>query len=124
MFNSDPSGTSTLLNRIVQAAATVFTKRHAPLLFGLLVNMLLVILALAFSELTPTVLYAVAGISVGTLVAWGFSIRTSRPRLRIGRSAGVEVSDVLIFHGRRVCEARRPKCELCAVSDMCPSSRV
>jgi endonuclease-3 len=30
----------------------------------------------------------------------------------------------LIQHGRRVCVARRPKCEICAVSDLCPSSRV
>jgi endonuclease III len=36
----------------------------------------------------------------------------------------LEVSDVLIFHGRRVCHARTPRCEVCAVNDMCPSSRV
>ena len=27
----------------------------------------------------------------------------------------------LILHGRYVCVARRPKCEICAVSDLCPS---
>jgi endonuclease-3 len=31
---------------------------------------------------------------------------------------------LLIWHGRRVCIARRPLCEKCAVSDLCPSSRV
>jgi len=31
---------------------------------------------------------------------------------------------LLIWHGRRVCEARRPRCEDCAVNDLCPSSRV
>jgi endonuclease-3 len=31
---------------------------------------------------------------------------------------------LLIWHGRRVCDARRPACERCAVSDLCPSSRV
>ena len=31
-------------------------------------------------------------------------------------------SHVLIFHGRRVCEARRPRCEVCVVRDICPSS--
>jgi endonuclease-3 len=36
----------------------------------------------------------------------------------------LEVSDVLIFHGRRVCDARRPRCEECAVVEMCPSARV
>ena len=31
---------------------------------------------------------------------------------------------MLIWHGRRVCIARAPKCEKCVVSDLCPSSRV
>jgi endonuclease-3 len=31
---------------------------------------------------------------------------------------------LLIWHGRRVCDARRPACERCAVADLCPSSRV
>jgi endonuclease-3 len=31
---------------------------------------------------------------------------------------------LLIWHGRRVCIARRPQCEECVVSDLCPSSRV
>ena len=31
---------------------------------------------------------------------------------------------LLIWHGRRVCLARAPRCEECAVSDLCPSSRV
>jgi endonuclease-3 len=31
---------------------------------------------------------------------------------------------LLIWHGRRVCIARRPMCELCVVNDLCPSSRV
>ena len=31
---------------------------------------------------------------------------------------------LLIWHGRRVCIARRPFCEECVVSDLCPSSRV
>ena len=30
---------------------------------------------------------------------------------------------LLIWHGRRVCIARRPACERCVVSDLCPSSR-
>ncbi|MGH7902626.1 MAG: endonuclease III [Candidatus Dormibacteraceae bacterium] len=28
----------------------------------------------------------------------------------------------LILHGRRVCAARRPRCEVCALNDFCPSS--
>ncbi len=30
----------------------------------------------------------------------------------------------MILHGRRVCIARRPRCEDCALSDFCPSSRL
>jgi endonuclease III len=30
----------------------------------------------------------------------------------------------LILHGRRVCEARRPRCEECVLNDFCPSSLV
>jgi endonuclease-3 len=30
----------------------------------------------------------------------------------------------LILHGRRVCIARRPRCEECVLNDFCPSSRV
>jgi endonuclease-3 len=31
---------------------------------------------------------------------------------------------LLIWHGRRVCDARRPRCEECVLSDLCPASRV
>jgi endonuclease-3 len=31
---------------------------------------------------------------------------------------------LLIWHGRRVCNARRPLCEECVVEDLCPSSRL
>jgi endonuclease-3 len=34
------------------------------------------------------------------------------------------LAHLLIWHGRRVCEARRPRCEACVVSHLCPSSRV
>jgi len=36
----------------------------------------------------------------------------------------VRVSHLLIFHGRRVCVARAPKCAACVLNDICPSSRV
>lgn len=32
--------------------------------------------------------------------------------------------NALIFHGRRVCLARLPACEVCTLSGLCPSSRV
>lgn len=31
---------------------------------------------------------------------------------------------LLIWHGRRVCDARKPRCEDCVLDDLCPSSRV
>jgi endonuclease-3 len=31
---------------------------------------------------------------------------------------------LLIWHGRRVCLARMPRCEACVINDLCPSSRV
>jgi endonuclease-3 len=34
------------------------------------------------------------------------------------------LSHLLIFHGRRVCVARVPKCEICVLNDICPSSRI
>lgn len=38
------------------------------------------------------------------------------------RARWLQVSDVLIFHGRRICHARVPRCEECAVNDLCPSA--
>ena len=31
---------------------------------------------------------------------------------------------LLIHHGRDVCQARKPKCEICTVNDLCPSSSI
>ncbi len=33
-------------------------------------------------------------------------------------------SHLMIFHGRQVCLARRPRCEVCVLADFCPSARV
>jgi endonuclease-3 len=30
---------------------------------------------------------------------------------------------LLITHGRRICEAKKPRCEACALADICPSAR-
>jgi endonuclease-3 len=32
------------------------------------------------------------------------------------------LAHVLIFHGRRVCDARTPKCDVCSLNEICPSS--
>ncbi|MDZ7779085.1 MAG: endonuclease III [Gemmatimonadota bacterium] len=34
------------------------------------------------------------------------------------------LAHLLIWHGRQVCEARRPRCEACVISHLCPSSKV
>ena len=34
------------------------------------------------------------------------------------------LSHLLIFHGRQICIARRPRCGECVLSDLCPSSLV
>lgn len=34
------------------------------------------------------------------------------------------LSHLLIFHGRRVCEARRPKCGRCPLAPLCPSAGI
>ena len=34
------------------------------------------------------------------------------------------LAHLLIYHGRQVCHARKPKCNQCAVSHLCPSSAV
>jgi endonuclease-3 len=34
------------------------------------------------------------------------------------------LSHLLIFHGRQVCVARRPRCEACVLADLCPSARI
>jgi endonuclease-3 len=34
----------------------------------------------------------------------------------------MKITDLLIFHGRRVCEARKPKCVICILNRICPSA--
>ncbi len=40
----------------------------------------------------------------------------------VPRRDWVLISDLLIWHGRRVCKAPKPKCENCALSKLCPSA--
>lgn len=42
----------------------------------------------------------------------------------VPREEWTDLSHLLIFHGRQVCVARKPRCEICVVNDVCPSSRV
>jgi endonuclease-3 len=50
-------------------------------------------------------------------------IETDLRRL-IPRADWARFPHLLIWHGRRVCIARAPRCQACVLSDLCPSSRV
>jgi endonuclease III len=34
----------------------------------------------------------------------------------------MRITDLLIFHGRRVCTAKKPRCEKCVLNSICPSA--
>ncbi len=75
------------------------------------------------------------GVTVDTHVArlaqrLGFTRQTQPEKIEqdlmalFPRDDWAMLSHLLIFHGRRVCLARRPKCEECVLADVCPSSLV
>jgi len=87
---------------------------------------------------TANVVLGVAyGIAAGVVVDTHVSRLSQRLRLTKHKDAGkieadlmelvprkdwIIFSHLLIFHGRRVCKARRPLCEECVVERLCPSS--
>src|SRR5499427_2013674 len=87
---------------------------------------------------TANVVLGVAyGIAVGIVVDTHVSRLSHRLGLTKQKDAGkietdlmelvpkkdwIIFSHLLIFHGRRVCRARRPLCEECQVESLCPSS--
>jgi endonuclease-3 len=40
----------------------------------------------------------------------------------VPRKDWTDFSHLLIHHGRQICEARKPRCEVCPVNDLCPSA--
>lgn len=42
----------------------------------------------------------------------------------VPQESWIEISHLLIFHGRRVCFARRPNCAGCSLQDLCPSAEL
>ena len=42
--------------------------------------------------------------------------------LIVPKSHWKRITDLLIFHGRNVCMARKPKCNLCSLNKICPSA--
>jgi endonuclease-3 len=76
-----------------------------------------------------------AGIAVDTHVRrvsqrLGFTENTDPDKIErdlmriIPRKDWFSFTYVLIDHGRRVCKAPTPRCEVCPVNELCPSSRV
>ncbi len=51
------------------------------------------------------------------------AVRVERALLPLfPKASWTMLSHLMIFHGRRVCEARRPRCGECTLSDICPSA--
>jgi endonuclease-3 len=42
----------------------------------------------------------------------------------VAREEWTDVAHLFIYHGRAVCRAPTPRCEICVLNDICPSSRV
>jgi endonuclease-3 len=74
-----------------------------------------------------------AGVAVDTHVRrlarrFGFTEQEDAERIErdlmtlLPREQWATGSISIIFHGRRICEARRPRCTACLVRDLCPSS--
>jgi endonuclease-3 len=42
----------------------------------------------------------------------------------VPRTEWINISHLLIFHGRQVCDARKPRCAICTLADLCPSAQV
>jgi endonuclease III len=54
-------------------------------------------------------------------------VKIERDLMRlVPRADWARFPHLLIWHGRRICDARKPRCELCplAAAVLCPSSRV
>jgi endonuclease-3 len=52
-------------------------------------------------------------------------VRIERDLMKlVPRADWARLPHLLIWHGRRVCDARRPRCEDCVLNDLCPASRV
>jgi endonuclease-3 len=75
------------------------------------------------------------GIVVDTHVArlsarFGFTRETDAARIEqaliplFARDSWTLLSHLMIWHGRRVCDARKPRCNDCVLADICPSAHL
>jgi endonuclease-3 len=42
----------------------------------------------------------------------------------VPKNKWMKISDLLIFHGRAICNARKPKCAKCVLNKICPSANI
>jgi len=74
----------------------------------------------------------IAGIAVDTHVRrlaqrLGLTENTNQDKIEkdlmniVPKKKWMHITDLLIFHGRRVCNARKPRCGVCALNKICPS---
>jgi endonuclease-3 len=42
----------------------------------------------------------------------------------IPKAEWINISHLLIFHGRRICKARRPECWHCDLNELCPAAEL
>jgi len=40
----------------------------------------------------------------------------------VPKNSWMRITDLLIFHGRRICMAKKPKCDVCVLNKICPSA--
>lgn len=75
----------------------------------------------------------IAGIAVDTHVrrlAWRLGLTEQKDQDKIERDLmqitqkekWMKLTDLLIFHGRQICNAQKPKCEICVLNRICPSA--
>jgi len=50
-------------------------------------------------------------------------VKIEQDLISIARKEDLDsISMTLIYHGRKICQARRPRCQVCVVKELCPSS--
>jgi endonuclease-3 len=75
----------------------------------------------------------IAGVAVDTHVRrlaqrLGLSENTNQDKIEkdlmniVPKDKWMRLTDLLIFHGRRVCNARKPRCGACVLKKLCPSA--
>lgn len=75
----------------------------------------------------------IAGIAVDTHVRrlaqrLGLTENTNQDKIEkdlmniVPKRKWMHITDLLIFHGRRVCNARKPRCDVCVLNKICPSA--